>query len=246
MDAKFHALTLDEALDIGPTVRSNTDVDAYDLLDSNYFGNDYSSSSIEQSLSDMHTRKVIMLSAPTFNHVLGRSNGALLQKMLNVKKDLWDNIVSMKVVLDLDSLEFIKTDFAYDGGEYLYGAEIAEYLIEKMDIDEEILNCLYECFDNFLKMGSNSRDFITIDKNENSGMKLAGGYYAHFEMKDLTPNLKRGYSADSLEKDYKNKLLITRWRVPKPSSSAVPRRSPRRSWMPASACSGSTMPMPPS
>lgn len=207
MDAKFHALTVDDISTIGPTVKSNTDVDAYDLLDNNYFVDDYSASSILQSLSSMHTRKVITLAVPTFNHVLGRSNGALLQKMLGVKKDLWDNIVSMKVVLDLDSLEFIKTDFAYDGGEYLYGAEIAEYLINKMDVDEEILKCLHDCFNNFLKMGSDSKDFVVIDKNANSGIKLAGGYYAHFEMKDLAANLKRGYCAENLEQDFVNTLL---------------------------------------
>lgn len=208
MAAKFHALTKEDAKDIGLIVRSNTDVDAYDILDARNIGADWDRAGVEQSLANMHTRKIINLTVPTFNHVLGRSNCTLLQKVLGVPQKLWFDIVEMRVVYDLDSMEYIKTDFAYDGGDYLYGAEIAEYLIKELDVEQAKVDCLYGCFSsNFLKLGSNPKDFIIIDKNPNAGLKLPAGYYAHYKDKDLLQNLKRGYVPDNIETDFSDALL---------------------------------------
>ena len=206
MGAKFRALNEKDIWNLGRLVNSNTDVDSYDLLDDSFYcGDDYAG--IEMSFAKMHTRKVIKLSAPTFNHVLGRSGCSLLRKVLGISSSVWESILTMELILDKDTDTYINIDDAYEGGNYLYGAEIAEYLISKLDIEKEKLKCLYSNFaKNFLKMRSNPRDFIVIDKVK-TGHPLVDDYYAHYNDEDLKSNLKRGYDVNNLYTDYADLLF---------------------------------------
>lgn len=208
MAAKFHALTDKDVRNIGPFVTSNTDVDAYSILDTYYTGMEWSNSSIEQSLSSMHTRKVIKLEVPTFNHVLGRSGCTLLKKLLNVKTDDWQDIINVTKIYDIDAGELIPTDEAYEGGNYLYSAQIAEYLIGKLDIEKEKLNCLYSHLQGFIRDGVSVRSFITIDKNPN-GVHLVDAYYAHYEQEDLVDSIKRGRNPDTVIEEFRASVFGT-------------------------------------
>lgn len=208
MDAKFHALKHQDIINIGTFVNSNSDVDTYDILDKSAVISEFNTQNIEQSLANMHTRRIINLTAPTFNHVLGRSNCELLQKMLGFPQKTWLEIVQMSVVYDLDDLSFIPIDEAYDGGRYLYGPEIAKHFIDKLDIEKAKLECLYENICNYLKLGTNPTDFITIDKTNNGdAVKLVAGYFAHFREEDFQKNKKRGYVLVNLEEDFRNDIF---------------------------------------
>lgn len=206
MVAKFRALTDSDIRQIGPIISSNADVDSYDLLDPGSYVGSFDYMNIEQSLANMHTRRVIKLTQPVFNHVLGRSNCTLLQKILGVSKTMWENIVKMEIIYDPSSDSYIPIDEAYDGGKYLYGAQIAEHLIDEFDIDSAIIDCFYRNYDNFLKQSADARSFIKIDKVA-GGQTLAGGYYAHYEENELRSSLKRGYVPTNFEQDYQNELF---------------------------------------
>jgi len=206
MGAQFRAIVDRDIRNIGNIVQSNTDVDAFDILDSSYNDITDFASSIERSLRNLHVRKFIKLTKPTFNHVLGRSNCLLLQKMLGFSQKLWNDIVAMKIIYDVTDKQFIQIDEAYENGNYLFGAEIAEHFIDKLNIEEVKLDCLFANFTNFLRLGVNPKDFITIDK-VNTGLHLGDKYYAHFDEKDFLNNIKRGYNYDNLESDFKNLLF---------------------------------------
>ncbi len=206
MVAKFRALNKHDLKDIGTVISSNVGADSYELIDSNSYSNSFGNTGPEQSLENMHTRKVVLLTKPVFNHVLGTSNCMLLQKILGVPRDTWMRIIKFSLVYDPYEDMYVPIDDAYDGGKYLYGAEIAEHLIEELDINEAIKDCFYDCFSEFFKVGVDARSFITIDKNE-SGQHLGDKYYAHYEQKELLSSFKRGYSPISFEKDYKEVLF---------------------------------------
>lgn len=206
MDAKFHALTQTDIRGIGNIIKSNTALDTYDILDVNTYS-DWDGMCVEQSLAKAHTRSVIKLVAPTFNHVLGRSNCSLLQKILGFPQKTWLDIVNMQILYDVEEDEFRTIDEAYEDGCYLYGAQIAEHFIDKLDIEEATLDCLYSNFGKFLKLGTDPKEFIVIDKNATGGMQLAGDYYAHFTTEAFLEKIKRGYDLDNLESDYKKALL---------------------------------------
>lgn len=208
MDAKFRALTAADMKNIGTVVSSNTDVDTYDILDDpHYLFDEWEDQNTERSLAKMHTRRIIQLSAPTFNHVLGRSGCSLLQKMLGFDQKTWKDIVDMQIIYDLDDSTFRRIDEAYDGGNYLFGAQIAEHFIDELDIEQAKLQCLYRVFASFLSMNANVRDVVTIDKNPTGGLHMGDVYYAHYDAEVLKKNAKRGYDLTGLEQDIKQLLF---------------------------------------
>lgn len=201
MATTFRALTAADILNTGDIVRSSVDLDTYALLSTSRVGKTWDFSTVDQDLSSQHTRKVIRLCVPTFNFVLGRSGCTLLAKMLRVPASVWENIVALRVVLDKSTGELIPVDEAAVGGDYLYGAQIAEKMIADLDLEEAKLDCLYSGFKNCLSSNANPRDFITIDKNSN-GMQLVAGYYAHFEDNVMCDNLKRGFNFEDVQQSF--------------------------------------------
>lgn len=201
MAAKFHALNKNDVKRIGTMVKSSSNVDTYDILDYQSYDQTWDEYLAERSLAKANTRQIIQLCAPTFNHVLGRSGGTLLQKMLGINKSTWTDIVNMQLLYDVDSDEYIPLDEAFEGGNYLFGAQIAEMLIDKLNVDEAIMDCLYSGFCAFLKDGARPRDFITIDKKPD-GMQLVADFYAHFTEEAFEENKKRGRTIQDLYDNY--------------------------------------------
>lgn len=206
MVAKFRALNKEDAKAIGTIISSNIDADTYSILDSNSYSGNYDHMNVEKNLSNMHTRKVIALTQPVFNHVLGRSGGTLLQKMLGVDQNTWRRIVKMDLIYDpLDDV-LVPIDEAYSGGRYLYGAQIAKKMIDELNVEEAILDCFYKNFCNFIKDGVDPRSIITITKKK-GGMHLGDKYYAYYDEKGLFSNFKRGYNPENFSKDYQDSLF---------------------------------------
>lgn len=116
MVAKFHAMTSEDYIKLGPIVKSGFSGDSFDRLDV-YDGSSVDVSDVMQSLANMHTRKVISLAAPTFNYVLGRSRCSLLAKILGIPHNEWSNIVNFTVVLDKVTKELIPIDEADPSGD---------------------------------------------------------------------------------------------------------------------------------
>lgn len=201
MATKFRALEANDVLNIGDIVRSSIDLDTYSLLSGSSVGKKWEFATTEQYLLGQHSRKVIRLCAPTFNFVLGRSGCTLLGKMLGVKSSDWQDIVTLKVVMDKSTGELIPVDTAMHGGAYLYGAQIAEKLISDLDLEEAKLSCLYLGFANCMSTKADVRDFIKINKEAN-GMPLVAGYYAHFDETEFISNLKRGFKYENVQKSY--------------------------------------------
>lgn len=206
MGIEFRALNEKDIASIGNIVTSNTTVDAYDLVSSTSFLDAFDYTGIEKSLAQMHTRKVIKLAAPTFNHVLGRSNCNLLARLLNVPSKQWESIVSMKTIYDLDTEEYVSIDEASEQGNYLYGARIAERLIDNLDIEQEKLQCLLRALGTFCKQGTKVSDVVTIDKHaDEDAIQLVDGYYAHDT--GLSSSLKRGVNYEDIEKGFPDAIF---------------------------------------
>lgn len=207
MVAKFRALSEKDINNVGSIVRSNQPVDSYDVL-SDTIISDFDSSDVERPLTSMHTRKFIKLTKPTFNHVLGRSDCSLLAKLLGIRSDLWKNIINCTVIYDKSTNDYISVDEAPTGGDYLYCAEIAEYLISKFNIEEAKLSCLYGTLGSIaLSSSVRPRDIFKIDKNKGNGVQLVDGYWAHYNPKTLEKSLKRGYNFDDIESDFADVLF---------------------------------------
>ena len=206
MAAKFHAMTSEDYRKLGPIVKSGVGIDGYSVLDNTYMYSDYDMSDIEQSLAKLHTRSVISLTSPTFNFVLGRSNGTLLSKMLGVSSGLWQNIVSMETIYDVEAEDFIPVDSADVNGHYLYGAEIAEMLIKKLDIEKAKVDCLYSAIGGELKDSINPRSVCTVDKTP-EGLHICADYYAHFDPEVMRKSMKRGRVYEDLSKSVKSNLF---------------------------------------
>lgn len=199
--AKFRALSREDIRGLGTVVQSSSSVDSYTILDNELIPGDYASSIAEQSLQSYHVRKVIALCTPTFNNVLGRSGCKLLQKLLNFDDASWKNIVECNVVFDTQTKELVNINEAMPGRNYLYTAEIAEYFIDALDVDAELLRCLYTALGDFVRAGTVVKDYFTIDKNSN-GEWLVADYYLHYDPIEVKEALKRGRTLDSIKENY--------------------------------------------
>lgn len=208
MAATFRPLNSNDIRNIGSIISTYSDKDTFETIDDVDVYGQWDDLGIEQSLSDLHTRKVIQLTAPTFNHVLGRSGCVLLQKMLNIPAKIWNGVTSLNIVYDVANDEFLSIDEASDGEQYLLGAQIAEYLIGKLDIEVAKMECIKGAIGNFLREHHDPiDDYCIIDKNASGGMSIGAGYYAHIDYAKMSNNLKRGYDSTNLEKDVKNVLF---------------------------------------
>ena len=202
MGAKFHAMTEEDYRKLGPVVRTNVGMDGYTALDSNDASYNFGVDEDIKSLRSLHLRKVIRLTAPTFNYVLSRSSTAsLLKKMLDIEPATWNKILNVDVVYDLNSKSLIAINDTEPSGNYLYGAEIAAHYIDMLDIEEAKLDCLYRAFSCNFKDSVNPRDIITIDKSF-EGMYLTAGYYAHFDEAVVVKNLKRGVVFEEMHDNF--------------------------------------------
>lgn len=208
MGIKFRSLNDSDIPQVGSIVSSNTSVDAFDIVNSAWYGN-FDTTAVEHSLAKMHTRKVIKLVAPTFNQVLGRSNCILLARILGIKKEIWDGITQMKLLLDPSNEEYVSIDDAQDGYKYLYGAQIAEYWIKKLDIEKAKLECLYAGFFDFFSSSKNPYDIVKIDRNPGN-MQLVDGYWAHYDEAEFAGALKRGRTAEMVKEKYADNFFDNR------------------------------------
>lgn len=205
MAAKFHAMSADDYNKLGSVVKSGAGGDGFVSLD------EYSSAYVDvndvmQSLSSMHMRRVIKLSAPTFNYVLGRSRGTLLAKMLGIPHNTWKGIAGFDTVLDPTTGELLNIDEAQPDMTYLYGAQIAEYYIKRLDIEAAKIDCLYSAIADCMKMGAPVRDIVKID-NDASGELLTCNYYAHYSEGVLADNYKRGHDPKEFIEEFREKLF---------------------------------------
>lgn len=208
MVAKFHAMTGEDYIKLGPIVKSGFSGDSFDRLDV-YDGSSVDVSDVMQSLANMHTRKVISLAAPTFNYVLGRSRCSLLAKILGIPHVEWSNIVSFTVVLDKVTKELVPIDEADPSGDYLYGAQIAEYYIKTLDIEAAKIDCLYSAISGCLCMSAKPREVVAIVKgNVPNGVLLTCDYYALYDPAVLADNYKRGHAPEEFINEFRSKLFV--------------------------------------
>lgn len=191
MGAKFHSLNRADYSSIGPQVKHNTNIDGFKTLyaDTTVSYDD----GVERSIATQHVRNVIKLSAPTFNFVLSRSGASLLATMLGIDKKTWSKVVACDLILSTNTHELVPIDEAKPDDNYLFGAEIAMYWIDKLDIEEAKLSCLYSAVASCLTSSCRVRSFIEINKTK-GGMHLTCEYYAHFKQEDLSKYYKRGHN----------------------------------------------------
>ena len=205
MAAKFHAMTPEDYNKLGSFVKSGAGGDSFVSLDSHSYSN-MDLSDVEQSLSSMHKRQVIKLSTPTFNYVLARSQASLLAKMLGIRHNVWKGIVSADTVLDTVTGELIPVDEAPAAGKYLYGAEIAEYYIARLDIEKAKLECLYGAIAGCMREGTDVEEIVKIN-NDKYGVHLTCDYYAHYNPEDIAKAYKRGHNPENFVDEFTDILF---------------------------------------
>lgn len=203
MDAEFHALTPTDIQRTGNIVRSNATVDPYDTI---AMGAGYDASGVERSLATQHTRRVIKLAQPTFNHVLGRSGCTLLSKLLGVPKRIWDGVINYTIIYDKKRKDYVSvTDADKPASSYLYGAQIAEMLIDQLDIEQAKTDCIYGGLGAFCKITKNPRQYFTV-KRGSGQIKLVDGYYADY-VDDVAECLKSNVTVQDIEADFANVMF---------------------------------------
>lgn len=198
MGVKFHAMTKNDYLDLGPMVSTNMTLDGYIALNRSYSGVS-DQDSIERSLASMHTRQVIRLSAPTINYVLARgSETTLLRKVLGLSKKRCEDILHFDVIWDTSTKEFVDINKATQGNSYLYGPEIIEMMIDTMNIEAECKLSLLSALACCMKDRAPVSDIFTIDRNP-EGHLLTGGYYVHYDADVVKKWAKRGIDYERVE-----------------------------------------------
>lgn len=203
MDAEFRALTSADIQRTGNIVRSNTTVDPYDSISA---GASYDAIGVERSLATQHTRRVIKLAQPTFNHVLGRSGCTLLARLLGVPKRLWDGIVNYTIIYDKKRNDYVSvTDADKSASNYLYGAQIAKKLIDDLDIEEAKLDCIYSGLASFCRISKDPHAYFTV-KRGSGKIKLVDGYYTDYS-DNVAECLKANVTLETLERDFANAMF---------------------------------------
>ena len=203
MGAKFRSMTADDFTKLGKIVRSGANNDSFDALYNRdaVFLDDVSMSTIKQ-----HKRLVIRLSTPTFNFVLGRNNASLLAKMLGVRSDIWQSIVRCDTVMSKTTHELVGIDEVDSNDKYLYGAEVAEYMIQQLNIEDAILQCLYSAAANCFTSSCNIRSIMEINTTK-SDYHLTCQYYAHITPENLSKYYKRGHDYHNFIDEFRNTLM---------------------------------------
>lgn len=206
MVAKFHALNKSDYVNIGPYIRSNSNNDNFDALYSTMLPN---LDNVERSVANQHRRCVINLSVPTFNFVLSRSGASLLALLLGIDNTVWKKVVSCDLIMSTNTHDLVPIDEADPNDNYLYGAEIAAYWIDKLDIEEAKLQCLYGAVGACMRSSCSVRDVFLIDKNKTGGVHLTCEYYMHYKQEDLVACYKRGHSPDNFLEEFTEILFPT-------------------------------------
>ena len=198
MAVKFRSMTQKDYNNVGPSVKSGANNDTFDALYKEMLPQ---FDAVERSTLSQHRRLVIKLSAPTFNFVLGRSNCNLLAKMLGVKSDTWSRIVKCDLIMSKTTGELVEIDKADSNDKYLYGAEIAEKMIDDLDIEKAKVDCLYSAIANCCRSGANVRSFIEINKVP-SEFHLTCEYYAHMDKDKLVAAYKKKHDPENFQEEF--------------------------------------------
>ena len=200
MGIQLRSINEQDVLKIGNLVVSHTSVDAYNAL-ADAFAT--SRSGVVRSQAPAHTRKIIKLNKPTFNHVLGRSGCKLLGRVLGIRSKTWEGIVKFELAYDLSINELVPRADLVDGGNYLYGAEIAIKYIDELDIDKALEDCLYNALQAFCKDTKSSRSVFTLTRQAGDNtVKLVDGWYASYDPVTVGSGLKRGVTIPDIEAGY--------------------------------------------
>ena len=184
-----------------------SDFKKYSIIGNNYYDDNYDalnritsedavpkySSEVYMSKRRRGTCATFRLCAPTFNFVLAGSGASLLWKILGVKKEEQQMILTMSHVWDKQMKRYIHIDDAPESGSYLYGAQIAKMLIDEFKFEPEIERCLYGALADGIRQSVRPRDVFKINTNGN-GELLAGDYYVEFDEAILINSLKRTVS----------------------------------------------------
>lgn len=204
MEAKFRTLNNKDFKEIGSYVKSaSIKKDAYysmaSSLDSrDLFGSYAQADAVVTADERSHKRALIQLSLPTFNFVTGRSGCKLLAKMLGFSDKVWKRITDIELLYDLDAEDFVEIKNAVEDGQYLYGAQIAAYFIERLDISQAIEECLQTALDSLVpssKTWDTAFELITeTSKDEKNVYKLTAGYFARYN----GAALRRGITTENI------------------------------------------------
>lgn len=198
MAVRFRALSIDDAASRAKQIQGRTGFDMDKILSGEYFNANWSSQSVSQPDTQTHSRSYLKLAYPTFNYVLARSGATLLQKILKIKSGTWRDIVSFKVCMRKDTHELIDVDTAGESQMFLFGPQIAEYYIDQLDINAELINCLYTALGDFVSSSYDPQEAFTLTKTpEDDDIQLVDGWYAHPAI-DILDKLKRGRTIDDV------------------------------------------------
>lgn len=153
-----------------------------------------------------NVRKFLKLIKPVPNYMICRTDGGLFCKIVGISKSLFKDIVNFDVVLDKNTLEFIKMEEANGIDDILAGGEILKFYIDSMspDLFDEISDCFLDIARDILckKKYANEKVHIgTVDK-QGKGIDLVGGWKLHLE---LTPAEREKY----FRKDLKDPSELT-------------------------------------
>lgn len=208
MDLQFRAMTEEDYYGLGGFVRTAGNNDTFDQLSASLdstmlFGeSDGFSNAIEQVLERLHRRAAIKLTLPTFNYVLARSGAKLLWRILGISSSVGESIVNMTVALDKSTGELVDINTLSVSDDYLIGAQVAEYLIDKFDFHEAVLDSLARCVLHEMKDSVHKKDFdefASIVKGSGD-VKLCAGYSLKIlNQEAYQASFKRGHDETTLE-----------------------------------------------
>lgn len=180
MAAKFHAINEDYIYKNFSDLLSSSQSNNYDALLDPLLN--LSKSNAVYSIPNAHKRAVAKLCAPTFNYVLSQSGAQLLNKILRIPNDIWKGILSFNTLFDKTTGEYVARDDADSTHELLYGAQIAEHLINEFDIDAAIYESLYGGLQNICKTTRSSNSCFTVRYGAADGyIPFVAGYYVQFD-----------------------------------------------------------------
>lgn len=223
MKVKLRPMTQNDYKNMGTPLHTTGLTDPYKLLeDFGYLSDSDFEDSFnvtKQSLSNRNVRYTLKLAVPTFNYVLGTSRMFLLRKILGYPEDLWLSILNLTSIYDCQLNDYVRPEDATPEGDYLYGAQIVEMLINNFDIEEEtkreLMNTavLSSC-----KQGTVASDVGEVSRVQgDKAIELTAGYYFNpISVDALVSHLKRGrtletfYSSihDNMFKGYKSRASL--------------------------------------
>lgn len=206
MVAKFRALT-DKDFAEQPFVRDK-------FFSNNYEALNYTSSTDYRGDNELpfysndtaYVRTHFDLVAPTFNYVLSESNATLLWRILGIRQAVYAPIINFTKVLDLETGELVELNDTVMEGEYLYGAQIAEYYIDQFDVEKAREDCIKTAASAALSQSTPFDSVFTIAKGSGD-IHVAGEYYLNFDPIKLQGGKKRTIDICDVPSVIQNTLL---------------------------------------